>query len=338
MAAGALAVILFGSMGLTLDMGRIYITKSEAQTWVDAAAMTAALELDGTRDGLNRAATAATSAPGSYRFNTRSFTSPTITFSRATTGPWQDASTAALNSLYARVEVSVPLPMLFLPVVTGTSSGTVAARGTAGQVEKTEFKEGVFPFSPFSHNNIGPQFGLQIGNYYNLKWPNKPGPANACAGEDMVTIAKAQLLSSDERGYIEENSAAVIRDIIINDAQTIDRGLGDIVEFTGGDKGTEGKAIDDRVAQDTDSTSTTYSQYKSGGLGNGRRIVLVPINDGGDMAGNNKRIVGFGGFFISPVPNGGNNSWCAEYIGAYTQGSNNGGVESAGAYVVRLVD
>ena len=48
-------VMLMGAMGLALDLGRMYVVKSEAQAFVDAAALNGAISLDGTSGGLDEA-------------------------------------------------------------------------------------------------------------------------------------------------------------------------------------------------------------------------------------------------------------------------------------------
>jgi hypothetical protein len=92
-----------------------------------------------------------------------------------------------------------------------------------------------------------------------------------------------------------------------------------------------------RVAFDTDTTSSTYSQYRSAGTGNGERVVMVPVNNGPPNFIN----VGFAGFFLRNAAYyaglHGTDSACAEYIGTLLQGSPNplppGG---SGAFHIKL--
>ena len=46
-------VFLLGMAGLAVDIGRMYVTKSEAQSFVDSAAFSGALQLDGTAAGIS---------------------------------------------------------------------------------------------------------------------------------------------------------------------------------------------------------------------------------------------------------------------------------------------
>ena len=65
-ASAACALMVFGMAGLAVDIGRMYITKNEAQSYSDAAAVSAAMQLNGTAYGLTSAdAAVAASCAGS---------------------------------------------------------------------------------------------------------------------------------------------------------------------------------------------------------------------------------------------------------------------------------
>lgn len=340
-------VMLMGAMGLALDLGRMYVVKSEAQAFADAAALNGAIYLDGTSGGLDEAVSNAQSTVGKYHFNSTNFGTPTVKFSTAATGPWETRATAALNSRFVQVSTTAPVTLYFMRMVTSVNSSTIPAQATAGQVEKTVFSEGLFPFSPFAKSTVGPRFGLTPGVDYTLRWPtnvsiDRKNKKNLCAGDrDDATIDKAQNLAGSERGYIEDGSASVIRDTIENDYMSVELEIGDLVDFTGGSKQSQLDSLHDRIDQDTDSLSQTYAQYISRDSGNGRRIIAAPINDGGTPVGVNQRVVGFGAFFLKRTGeygSGGNQAWCAEYVGAWVQGSRRKGSQLGGTYVVRLVE
>ena len=65
--AGCCLTVMIGMFGLTVDLGRIYVVKSEIQAFADAAAMAAALRLDGTANGVTSAQTIGTTGPGNNR-------------------------------------------------------------------------------------------------------------------------------------------------------------------------------------------------------------------------------------------------------------------------------
>src|SRR2546426_1551141 len=54
-ASAACALMVFGMAGLAVDIGRMYITKNEAQSFADSAALFAALQLDGSTGGITNA-------------------------------------------------------------------------------------------------------------------------------------------------------------------------------------------------------------------------------------------------------------------------------------------
>ena len=342
------AIVLIGSVGISVDLGRMYIAKGESQTFADSAALAAVLELDATAAGFDRARIAVTENPNRNTFGTTPFTGTTVEFATAPVGPWLANPGNSAGFAFVRINATVTVPLYFLSVVVSRTQTTVVAAAVAGQVAKTAFSEGLFPFSPYAHQpTSAPNFGLITGRQYTLRWPANPrigngGGANVCAGDNNQNILNvADAAGGSERGYIEESSASVIEQTIVDDYQTIFRTVGDIVIMTGGAKQSQLTSLYRRINQDSDITSTTYANY----TGNGRRIIAAPINDGGTPLGSNNRIVAIGAFMLVPTGqygNGGGQAWCAEYVGCWLQGSSHrcavgGGSNAAGAYVARLI-
>src|SRR5690242_13233470 len=79
---------LLGVLGLALDIGRMYIAKNEAQSYVDSASIAAAQQLDGTMAGITRANSAASGDTGKWRFDTTPFSSVTVAYGTSVTGPF----------------------------------------------------------------------------------------------------------------------------------------------------------------------------------------------------------------------------------------------------------
>jgi Flp pilus assembly protein TadG len=336
--AGISSVAILGMLGLAVDLGRLYIIRNEMQAYADSASLAAALELDGTSAGIARAQAAVAANTNRWNLGASSFRGTQVDFATAPAGSWEANPSPAAKYTYARVRATGTAPLYFLPIVSSSTSATVTAKAVAGQVPKPNFREGVLPFSPFAHDNASPNFGFTPGQRYTLRWPANPIlNQNVCPGDnEQVWIDKAKAGSSSDRGYIEENSAAVIRAAIESDYQTRPIGIGDTVEMTGGAKQTERDALIARINQDSDPVSTTYAQYKAGDLGNGRRIVAIAVNNGYPEF----RVLGFAAFFLlapSEGGSGGNEPFCAEYIGPYVQGGRTAGAGGPGAYVVRLV-
>jgi hypothetical protein len=113
--------------------------------------------------------------------------------------------------------------------------------------------------------------------------------------------------------------ASGLRQAIVS-GQTDPVSIGSAVPMVVGAKDTEMTAIAMRVDFDSDNSSATYAQYRSIATGNGERIVVIPVNSGPP----NFIAVGFAGFFLlnDNAYSGlkGNDSACAEYIGAFVQG------------------
>jgi hypothetical protein len=71
----ALALLfLLGFMGIALDFGRLFVVKSELQTAMDSCALSAAQELDGLPDSIDRARSAGSTAGNFNRVNLQSVT------------------------------------------------------------------------------------------------------------------------------------------------------------------------------------------------------------------------------------------------------------------------
>ena len=345
---------LIGAIGLVVDLGRAFITKSEMQVYVDSAALAATMQLDGTSTGIQRATTAADSNTNTWNLGTASVTGAQISFGKSPSGPWETNPTQPQGYLYANVTAQAALPLYFLPALQSSAalpespaplafialSNTLNVKGTsaAGQVNTTSFGDGLFPFTPYEHNSTSPDFGLTPGGSYTLRWASNPKlNSNVCSGDntqDMINLAGAG--GGSERGYYQLTSANAIRADIEYDQMDFTVTVGQSINMTGGDKQTELDALGVRIGQDTDQTSSTYEDYIALGHGNGRRLVGVPVNTGSP----NYTVVQIAAFFLPPAntfSKGGNSPWCAEYVGAWVQGAKNKGASESGAYVVRLV-
>lgn len=62
-------VLLVGMLGLVMDLGHLYVTKTELQNAADAAALSGAKELNGRLTGINNASTRAIEAAGKNNFD-----------------------------------------------------------------------------------------------------------------------------------------------------------------------------------------------------------------------------------------------------------------------------
>src|SRR5262245_49976390 len=87
LSVGSAMIVLLGAVGLAVDLGRMYITRAEAQTFADSAALSAVLELDSTNQGITRAQTAVTNDPNKHTFGTTAFSGTTVEFATSSAGP-----------------------------------------------------------------------------------------------------------------------------------------------------------------------------------------------------------------------------------------------------------
>jgi uncharacterized membrane protein len=120
-------VILLGLAGLGIDIGRMYVIQSELQAFADAAALNAALRLDGSEHGITRARQAASelaAGPHAMKWDLGSQAINDIT-----------VSFPPDNSHSVRVVVSAPAPLIFLRALPAGKSGysTVAVSSVAAK-------------------------------------------------------------------------------------------------------------------------------------------------------------------------------------------------------------
>ena len=332
------ALAMVGTLGIAVDLGRLYITRNESQAYVDSAALDGVLELDGTLDGLNRARDVVNANTNRWGMGTTAYGDRKIEFSTTGTGGWQDNPGSGAGIRFMRVKATANVPLYFIPTLGQATALRTGATAVAGQVAMTHFREGSFPFSPVIHDMNPPNFGLIPGQQYTLRWASNPKIAsNVCEGDKVQHVIDKANSTGSERGYIEETSAATIRQAIEGDYQTRPLDVGDIVNMTGGAKQTQRDSLINRVWQDTDQHSQTYAEYKAGGQGNGRRLVVVPLNTWNP----DYIVMGFAAFFLlhqDEYLKGGNNPFCAEFVGAYMQGSRGNGAGQTGAYHARLIE
>lgn len=328
---------LLGAVGLAVDIGRMYIVKSEAQSFVDSAALYAAAQLDGTSNGVALAQSAVAREPKKWGFGINAFTGVQTSFGTSSTGPWNTTPPAPPTGYYfVQVTTAVNLPMYLMGALTGVFSPSISAAAVAGRASTTSMPGGEFPFSAYtragSPDNAADPYGMQIGSQYTLRW-GAPGTRSTCG-----TDATMPNLSTNgkTRGYCcVAQSAATLRQAIVS-GETDPLSIGNPTPMDNGAKDTEMTSIALRVNMDSDIASATYAAYRAAARGNGERVVVIPMNGGGP----NYTTLGYAGFFLLTPGQytslGGNDSACAEYIGAWVQGSPDPSPSGSGAFHLRL--
>ena len=263
------------------------------------------------------------------------------------------------------------IPLFALLSAPSFRSAEVQGRGAAGQIRQITFKQGLLPYSPQAHLDVArapvynpgmegaDPFNFVRGERYTMRWP-PPGQANDDGIEgndsangnpgrcpaDFVDPPFVPPSLSQDRGFIdlgwdghEGSSSATIREAIVSNAQTHSITIGDPVLHVAGQRTTENDALQERISQDGDRTSETYSQYVASGHGNWRRVVYMPVSNPFD----GDKVVEFATFFLPPANqvcgnNQPNKPCCAEYIGPGLIGRGLGADDEVGVYISRLIE
>src|SRR5580704_13598594 len=92
--------VMIGMLGLAFDLGRMFIVKNELQTFVDASAVAACRQMDGTQAGIQSAHNTATagplgsSRPNGWNFDVNAIANITDTYATSFTGTYDSYATA----------------------------------------------------------------------------------------------------------------------------------------------------------------------------------------------------------------------------------------------------
>jgi Flp pilus assembly protein TadG len=356
------AVVLFAALGMAVDIGRMFIGKSEVQAFSDSASLSVAMLLDGTTNGITAAQNAVANSANTWNLDTTKVTSYQLDFAQTAVGPWVTSPNPATGYIYARVRGTVPVTLYFMGVLVPQKSQNVASLSVAGQIAQQSLGQGLGPYTA-----VGPDptdktnFGLVPGNQYDIQWPayngnrngcNNGNPAKCfvsppCSGESQTSEQEvAQQWGASINGYWGSNSNSTIDKEVLDVIQlrAVQPG-GDIV-MASGNKNAEAVALDIRVNEDGDVIDNTPSTYLSNTSHNGRRLLalpmVTPIQVNGVAEG---YVLGYAAFLLLSNGNpsdyytsgNGNDPFCAIYVGAYVQSGTGPGGGAAGYYKVKLV-
>ena len=356
------AIALIGVLGLAVDLGHMFISKNETQAYCDSAALAAALALDGTTSGISSAKAAVTNSVNAWNFGTASVSSPTVTFATSLSGPWDSNPNPATGYNIARVTATVPMQLYFIPVLVAQTLANVASSATAAQVSLTSLPRGLAPYTAVSTDNTPPNFGLVVGNSYDIQWPQynstragcTPGTpdkcfnSSPCSGDIMASrVAVVTNWGASTSGYWGSNSNSIIEQEILDviQLQQVSVGTNIAPVLSSGTKAAEAGYLDERASQDVNTSDNTINGYFAG-VHNGRRLLGVPIVDPLGSAQTN--VIGYGQFLLQANGPGvstfyakttnGNDPYCAIYTGTYDVGGTGPGTGgTTGASRVKLV-
>lgn len=361
---GASAFVLFGALGMAVDIGRMLIGKSEVQSFCDSAALAAAQKLNGLSSGITAAKNAVTNNSNTWNLDSTRVSNTTVDFATSSAGPWSTTPGSPSGYTYVRVQATVPVSLYFIPAIVSLSTQNVSAYAVGAQIAQTNLGQGLGPYSAVGPNPSDPNFGLVVGQQYDIQWPAYNGsrggcsvsnPSNCfvqppCSGDSTTAQSLVvQNWGASINGYWGSNANSTISAEVLNAVQLQPVSVGGDIVMATGNKNAEAVALDVRANQDGDvSDHTDVSAYLANTSHNGRRLMAVPIvtpvNPGGTAEG---YVLGYGNFLLitnthSPsnyyAQGGGNDPFCAVYAGPYTQGGTDpGGNGSAGYYKVKLV-
>jgi Flp pilus assembly protein TadG len=313
-------LMLLGVCGLAIDIGRLYLAKSEAQNFADIAALNAIASLAAAPTSFAAASAAAAQTNQKWHFGTTPFTDVVTTFGTSAADPSFTSTPPCCGHQlsdyrFALVTTRVNVPMYLIGLVTREEFGSVTASALGGQLLVTHLPGGEFPFSPYSRKTHSPDdpndpFGFRVGNDYTLRW-SPPGDKTSC-GTDQGNVGS----NGSFRGYCCTGGQSVprLRDVLAGGG-TVPVSVGDPfgpLEVNGQKNSIE---IADWINADTDSLAPDYATYRSHSTGNGKRLVVVAVND------DRQTVVGFAAFFLYPANQYQGKNYCAEYVGSMVQGA-----------------
>ena len=197
---GLSLVTLFAMGGVVLDLGHLYIAKSELQNSADAAALAGAQRLNQTASGVTNARDNAitVAAQNNFNFSTAvTITGANTEFGPGPDGPWSSYATALANpagKTFVKVDTGLRTMNTYLMRVAGPAFNTVSTLGVAvaGRFVNNVTPIGVCaikdPVTLASRpkgevlpgTNELAQFGFRRGVSYNIFNLNGPGfpPSN----------------------------------------------------------------------------------------------------------------------------------------------------------------
>ena len=166
-------VVLLGLLGIVVDLGRLYVVKTELQNAADACALAAAFELDGNANALTRAENAGIAIATRNRLHFQSepvvATAADIRFSTVLSGPGGDNSSyitqaAGANPASTYVMCTLSRPGLAMTLTSIVGAGPKSAAAQAVATVSPAQTSCAIPLGVCSHG-AAPTFGLTPGEW-----------------------------------------------------------------------------------------------------------------------------------------------------------------------------
>ena len=190
--------VFLGFGGLVIDLGGLFVAKTELQSALDSCALSAALELDGAADALTRATSAGLTAGNSnkvhYQKSPAGILASEITFSYALAGAYSSTFTPVVNAKYVQCTHTVDgLAAYMIQLVGGPSSNSVGALAiaTLGHAQSScPIPVGISPRAGGKYPDYGYTRGEWVTGLFGAKpemgWYNLDGSKNANETRDEL--------------------------------------------------------------------------------------------------------------------------------------------------------
>ncbi len=171
---GLMIAVLLGMAGLVIDLGGLFVAKTELQSAMDSCALAAAQELDGATDAVTRATSAGKTAGNAnnvvYQQASASIIDSDISFNTTLTGTYTPAASASPTTVYSYVKCTHSkggITARLIKFVGGATTNSVAALAVATRVHAQStcpIPVGLIPKTGFT----APDYGFQKGEWVSM--------------------------------------------------------------------------------------------------------------------------------------------------------------------------
>jgi len=171
---GLALVVLLGFAGLVIDLGGLFVAKTELQSALDSCALSAANELDGAADAVIRATSAGLTAGNTnkvtYQKSAAGIISSEITYSDTLTGTYS-AAFAPANARYAKcTHTTGGIAAYLIQLVGAPSTNSVGALAIATRAHAQSSCP--IPVGLKERNSTPPDYGYQVGEWVAMLYDN----------------------------------------------------------------------------------------------------------------------------------------------------------------------
>lgn len=181
---GLTLAVLLGMAGLVIDLGGLFVAKTELQSALDGCALGAAQELDGLSNSVQRATNAGLTAGNAnkvrYQKLSASIAASDIKFSDTLNGSFS-STFDPVSAKYARCTLALNgITAYLIQMVGGASSNGVAAVAVATRAHAQSVC--ALPLGLVMKNGTPPNYGYSAGEWVKMRYNNSADPT-ALPGE-----------------------------------------------------------------------------------------------------------------------------------------------------------